>query len=637
MSISMGSLARSIGAKALVGVGERVEAWASKPKEESFTTQGTVGDPTFFADDLGWIPAAMGEQTYMSADIRPIDRMMLIRRARLYYTRDAMSKQAVRLHTVYCVGRGMSIKARDYKNNNADVKGSTNPSTDDAILDPGIDTADELDNEALQLQKDADSFWEHPDNAPVFSVEAQSRMSDRLNVDGNLFYILIPPDAANIDDITGEPMDDGITRVRAINDCLQIARIIKNPEDDSEVWYYLRQWWEGGKEKKRLYPDHHLFFRGRDAQGKLHLPTIGQTPTLDPNTVYGGDLDGVQIKHDQFIYHQRVNTITDWGNSLLTPAMDWSKVNRRYLENRATISEAHAKFAWKRMIKGPASAVASFGRKSISAAQPTVGIPVQAAVGQTLNVNSGMDWQPVNAQDGGKNAYIESRNFRLMFYSAVGFAEHYFGDGSMGTRATSTSMERPTELMLQAYQLILKSGYEVMFAFHLTAMGRAYDAHAVWVDAPQVLEDDLAATITSILSVIGVLPQFDIDEIILKMLNTFGIDDPQDVLVKIRARQAELYQQNLELAAIQSGLADAQQGAGSTDPTADPAGHQAAQAKLVAAQGKFLQMVSPPSDPTKEPGPKIGAQFAQGGSRNTPLVMRKPTPSRLRPNSAATP
>jgi hypothetical protein len=246
-----------------------------------------------------------------------------------------------------------------------------------------------------------------------------------------------------------------------------------------------------------------------------------------------------------------------------------------------------------------------------------------------------MDWQPVNAQDGGKNAYIESRNFRLMFYSAVGFAEHYFGDGSMGTRATSTSMERPTELMLQAYQLILKSGYEVMFAFHLTAMGRAYDAHAVWVDAPQVLEDDLSATITSILSVIGVLPQFDIDEIILKMLNTFGIDDPQDVLVKVRARQAELYQQNLELAAIQSGLADAQQGAGETDPAVDPNVHAQAQSKLMQAQGKFIAMVTPPSDPTRQPGPKIGPQFAQPGNRRGPLSMRKPTPAKLRPNSQA--
>jgi hypothetical protein len=280
--------------------------------------------------------------------------------------------------------------------------------------------------------------------------------------------------------------------------------------------------------------------------------------------------------------------------------------------------------------------VANFGKKNLSGNSAVSGVPLPSVAGQTLNVNSSADLEPINAQDGGKNAYVESRNFRLMFYAAVGFGEHYFGDGSMGTRATSTQMERPTELTLQAFQHILKSGYEVMFAFHLASSGRDYDAHAVWVDAPPILENDMQSTITAILSVIGVLPQFDIDEIILKMLQAFGVDDPQDVLIKIRERQKELYLQNLQLAAITSGLADAQAGMATSDPNV-PDAHAANQGKLLQAQAKYIAMVTPSSDPTKEPGPKIGPQFAQPGTKGGALVMRKPTPSKLRPNSAATP
>jgi hypothetical protein len=623
-------LARQAGAKALVALGTRVEAWASEsqmptPVSESIVDTSYGTSNPLWADDLGWMPMAMGELQYNTADLPPVDRIANVRRARVYYVRDAYSKQAIRLHTVYCVGRGLSIKARDYR---------PDPGLDEKMDDPeniGSDEADVLSSASQALQDEADAFWEHPDNDSVFSSEAQSRLSDRLNVDGELFYVFLPADQVG-DDENSE--DDKVMRVRVISDCLQITRIIKNPEDDSEVWYYLRASWEKGSVKQRIYPDYRLYFSRMQPDGTVKLPNVRQG--LDGWSVTGGDLDGVEVMFGQYIYHQKVNTIGDRGNSLLTPAMDWAKVNRNYLEDRATISKAHAKIAWKRMIKGPASAVANFGKKNLSGNSAVSGVPLPSVAGQTLNVNSSADLEPINAQDGGKNAYVESRNFRLMFYAAVGFGEHYFGDGSMGTRATSTQMERPTELTLQAFQHILKSGYEVMFAFHLASSGRDYDAHAVWVDAPPILENDMQSTITAILSVIGVLPQFDIDEIILKMLQAFGVDDPQDVLIKIRERQKELYLQNLQLAAITSGLADAQAGMATSDPNV-PDAHAANQGKLLQAQAKYIAMVTPSSDPTKEPGPKIGPQFAQPGTKGGALVMRKPTPSKLRPNSAATP
>jgi hypothetical protein len=633
MATMFDTLTRS-GGSALVGLADRVERWANEeyeppaPVSESIDMSSFAGgDPDFLFEDRGWIQYAMDERIYGYSDLRPIDRIKNVGRARIYYVKDAYSKQAIRLHTVYTVGRGMAIKARDYKGNNDQVADPT---------DVGTDTADEMDSATALIQKEADTFWEHPANDCVFSAINQAVYADRLNVDGELFYVFITPDP-------NDEEADGVTRVRVLTDCLQITRIITNPDDDSEVWYYLRVTNEGGKIRKRLYPDYHLVFSNNydPETGQIDLPSVSSKSMLggDPYIVYGGDLDGTKIVKDQFIYHQKVNTIGMRGNSLLTPAMDWSKVNRNFLEDRATISKAQAKFAWKRIIKGPASAVAAFGKRTISGQNGVAvsGVPLPSSVGQTLNVNTAMDMEPVNAQDGGKNAYVESRNFRLMFYAAVGFGEHYFGDGSMGTRATSTQMERPTELMLQAFQNILKSGYEVMFAFHLTVLGHVYDAHAVWVDAPSILEADMMTVVTAILSVIGVLPQFDIDEVIIKMLQAFGIDDPQDVLVKIRARQKELYDQNLQLAAIQAGLDSATSALSQSDPTEDPVGHAKKQQDVINAQGKYLGMVSAPADPTKQPGPKVGPQFAQPGTKGGALVMRKPSPAKLRPNSQASP
>ena len=646
MASVMDSLS-TIGVSLLAGASERAIQWSKiaesppKPKpvdpQEALydATYGSPGDASLYMDDIGWIPEYVGSNG-LNGELSPYDRIATVRRARLYYVKESMAKQSVRLHTVYCVGRGMSIKARDYQDTTTDTTlgantdpndiGGDNP---DSLRVVGNDDFDEgVSSETALLQQHANEFWEHPDNASAFGTEAQSINSDRLNVDGELFYVLIPRIGNTYDD-TGNliPDDDNVTRVRVIKDCLQIGRIYYNPDDDSEPWWYLRTSRQGGlygKTVHRLYPDHRLFFKreaGPDGTTQVRLPPKPDDPAIN---------DDVQIMKDQYIFHMRVNTISERGNSLLTPIMDWAKVNRRYLEDRATISSAHARIAWKRVIKGPANAVAAFGKKAMSAIgvgsnSPSTGIPLPTMAGQTLNVNQGVDWQAQNAQDGGKNAYIESRNFRLMIYAGAGFAEHYYGDGSNGTRATSKSMERPTELQLQAYQTVIKSGYEVMFAFHLAAIGHDYDAHSVWVDAPQILEDDTATIVTSLLSVIGVLPEFDIDEILIRMLNAFGIDDPQDVLVKIRKRQKQLYNEYLELVFAQNGLdPESLAGLDMTDPESLK--------KIVGQQQKLIGMLTPAGDATQMPGPKKPPQFAQGGL-GAKLRVRKPSPPGMRPTA----
>lgn len=563
---------------------------------ESIGVGDASGTPDIFGiEDIGWMPADTTQYTAFN-DLSPIKRMNVVRRARIYFNQDAMSRQAARLHTSYAIGRGMSIKARVGEGQ------------------------EESDPEAKALQQDADDFWEHPDNSYVFSFEAQHENSDKLVVDGELFFLLYPPmadedDAADLDDPDTE---DSTTRVRVIDDCLQIAQIITNPEDNSEPWYYLRQWKVNGLQKQRLYPDYRLFLRDeRDAEDNLRLPDV-------PDTGYSLDLKGVEVAATVFVRHVKTNTLGQRGISTLAAMMDWAKVNRQYLEDRATVSRALSRFAWKRMVKGPASAVAAFGRRAaskIGGTAPGSSAVPPAPAGSTLTTNGGVDWEAMQTPEGGRNAYTESRNFRLMGFMSVGFAEHYFGDGSMGTRATSKSMERPVELLLTDYQTLWKKVYESLFAFDRKARGKKYDAHAVWVDAPQILEDDTVAVVMSYVSLIGVLPGLGVDEVVIRLLNALGIDAPQDVLPKIREREKAMYDFALQKAAITAGL--------DLNANVDPNDPQAL-AKQNAALAAFISFITDPDNPAQAPGPKSGPQFGPSQPGQS-LRTRIPTPSGMKP------
>jgi hypothetical protein len=524
-------------------------------------------------------------------DLTPIDRIRIVRRARIYFNRDAMARQAVRLHTSYAIGRGMSIKAR---------------------LQEG-ETAE--DASAKALQQSANDFWEHPDNSYVFSYEAQQENSNKIVVDGELFFMLYPA-TVNEDDLADDDTDN-VTRVRVVDDCLQITRILTNPEDNSEPWYYLREWMVNGEQKRILYPDYRLYLRDeRDAAGNLNLPPVP--------SYAGYNLNDVEVRAEVFIRHAKTNTLGNRGISTLSAMLDWAKVNRNYLEDRATVSRAFSRFAWKRMVKGPASAVAAFGRAAaskIGMTQPgSIAVP-PAPAGATLTTNAGVDWEAMQTPEGGKNAYTESRNFRLMGFMSVGFAEHYFGDGSMGTRATSKSMERPVELLLTDYQTLWKQIYTSLFAFDRKARGEDYDAHAVWVDAPQILEDDTVAVVMSYVSLIGVLPGLGVDEVVIRLLNALGIDSPQDVLPKIREREKEQYDFALQKAAITAGL--------DLNAQVDP-GDPQAMAKQNQALMTFISFITDPNNMAQQPGPKSGAQFGPAIPNQT-LRTRIPAPKGLKP------
>ena len=101
-------------------------------------------------EDAGWqtISGQTGEV------ILPAQRIINLKLSRLYYTKDPLGKQSIRLWTDYTFGSGMTFRAKE----------------DDT-------------------QKVLAKYWKSPDNKNILSARGQRKSSDKLLVDGEIFFV----------------------------------------------------------------------------------------------------------------------------------------------------------------------------------------------------------------------------------------------------------------------------------------------------------------------------------------------------------------------------------------------------------------------------------------------------------------
>ena len=151
-------------------------------------------------DDIGW--------DRLGADARDglsdMSRVATVKRARAYYLRDPLSKQAIRIWTDYALGRGISWKAKE-------------DSANDVLRD----------------------FWDDKINKPILSNQGQRKSSDMLLVDGEIFFIFFSNRAGDV-------------KIRRI-DPLEITEIITDPDDKDTQKLYKRVWSTSQGEIKELY------------------------------------------------------------------------------------------------------------------------------------------------------------------------------------------------------------------------------------------------------------------------------------------------------------------------------------------------------------------------------------------------
>ncbi|MDD5081761.1 MAG: hypothetical protein PHU08_00165 [Dehalococcoidales bacterium] len=400
-------------------------------------------------EDAGWIKlGGTGTDVLTGAD-----RIEQVKRSRIYAAKDPLAKQALRLWTDYTFGTGMSWR------------------TDEESVSKLLST-----------------YWDSKDNAPVLSARGQRKNSDKLLIDGEIFFAVFLG-------------SQGQATIRTV-DPMEITEIITNPDDIEDVKYYKREWATPQSVQKVGY---YRSFRNEKDEA-----TPDSTGTSRQST------------EDAFIYHLTYNTTGQRGLPLLLPALDWIKLYRQFLASRVAVMLALARFAWKAKVQGGAAAVAS--AKAVYNEQTP-------AAGSVAIENMGADLQPIKTDSGASQAYQDGRMIKLQVAAATGWPEQYFGDVSTGNLATAKTVELPVKKMCESYQAVWAGAYDDIDQFVLEHNNIPEDKRYIDRDFPAISPEDAGEIAASIAAIMPYFPQFaESPDVLQQALMAVGVHDTNDAL-----------------------------------------------------------------------------------------------------------
>lgn len=354
--------------------------------------QERISELELALDDIGWEPTSGSKypNQFSKAFIDKIAQM-----ARIYWLKNPLIKRAVATQASYVFGQGIDVVADDE-----------------------------------EVQDVIDAFMNDSKNrAELTGEQAFLTKETELQVTANLFFVFFSNKI------------NGATRVRTIP-LGEITKIVYNPEDGGEPWYYLREW----NQPKEA---------GSDAYEvrKAYYPDINYAP----KSGLPDSFNDVPVMKDSPIYHVKTNCLTDmsFGVSEVYAAIDWAKAYKEFLEDWYSIVKSLSKFAWKATSKAGAKGMDAALNTLRGAVSGTPGTAVEADLpGQSAQVwmsTDNFDLTPM-PKSGATVAVEDGRRALLMVCAATGIFEHYFGDPSTGNLATATAMEQPMRLMFQERQ-----------------------------------------------------------------------------------------------------------------------------------------------------------------------------------------
>lgn len=355
-------------------------------------------------EDIGWINLSIDQDIN---EIIPIGIEKAIKRSRLYYYNNPLAAQWVNLVTAFSFGEGVSIPSVD----------------DDEIQEAINDFWNDLDN-----RKTLTSFW------------AQQALSNKLQYEGNLFFVLFDDEKGNV-------------KVRILN-AVEVKDIIMDEEDRNRPMFYKVML----AEKKYNFSNDSFSTVRRKV---LYYPDIDN---------FVPDQFGVpdsKLVRDAKVFHAKINCdVNDkFGVPVLYRGVDWMKAHKDMAGDLATLIKALSEFAWKKKVKGGAAKV-----NAIKAAMATKTdlSNIRNTVGKYQIENEGIDLQSIDIKTGGVKVGTEGlKSMQLMISAASGIFYHYFGDPSTGNLATAKSMELPMVKMFTAYQTIWSGIYMSLITYSL--------------------------------------------------------------------------------------------------------------------------------------------------------------------------
>lgn len=381
-------------------------------------------------EDAGWI-----NMTGTASDvISSASRITNLRLSRAYALTDPMGRQTIRIWTDYTFGKGMMWSADDER-----------------------------------AKKALDAFWNSKDNHNILSARGQRISSDKLLIDGEVFFALFLGPT-------------GKSKIRRI-DPLEITEIITNADDKEQVMYYKREW--------------------ADTQSKYHTSYYRSSTNLKDEGAADSTGNNITKNEDAVIYHLTFNTTTQRGNPLLLPALLWMKYLNKFIASRIAIMLALSRFATRTEVKG--------GQVSVDAIRAKTH-DKEIKAGSNLIENLGAVTTVMKQETGARNAYDDARLIKLQIASAVGIPEQYFGDISIGNLATAKTVELPMAKMFQSYQSIWNDAYQnidelILEHEKVNRVGKGgADNWYIDRDFPNIAPADIQQAAQAIVSILGVLP-----------------------------------------------------------------------------------------------------------------------------------
>ena len=495
------------------------EVAAQANNEEVF--QERIAELEIALEDRGWKRLG-GMMNDFQFDRGALDD--IIHMSRLYAIKNPAIKRPVNLQAIYVWAQGFTVKSHD----------------------PVID-------EVVQ------SFLADPSNLKSFcGHDALMDAERRQRVEGNTFWRFFTNSSTGRVQVRRLPVEE-------------MRAVIKNPDDATEVWFYVRSFLKAGKTVNYAYPDWE-FARRRDMEKSSSRDRLGTDEASYRAEVFKDYDDDLTIDWDHPVYHKKTGGFADMDMGIpeTYAAIDWARAYKEALEDYKKTIKSLAKWAWKMksgggnaQLQAAATALGTTFGTTDDMFPETNPAPVAGSVAAMLARN---DLEAVDVS----KAAVNPDGFRrilLMAAMAMDMPETYFGAAD-ATFATAKSMDRPTELAWRDRQTMwagifrdilgiavegaakssgfpkLKSdGYADNGTMKLTASG-APVKFSVDVKFPPILQVDIKDWMQSLVNFVTMNGQSmqllnDGPTLLRLALNSLGCEDIEEVVAKFYPDEGE--------------------------------------------------------------------------------------------------
>ena len=378
-----------------------------------------------------------------------------------------------------------------------------------------------------------DEYWGAKRNARVIGPQRRHVLSNRLLVDGELFWTWF------VDEQTG------LSTVRfTYTD--EIDNIVTPQGDPWIALYYARQW--APNPNSAAYET--WLYQDKDA-------TAEDLAKASEDSVSGAimaseQVEGVTVRASQF----ELPTLGLRGWPLMTAGADWSRAYKTFAQDRTALTRAAAMFYRKVMIKG-GSRASDVVKNRLDSALRTANTYIEtnpaATAGSTMIMNERSEEEQTPYATGASDADKDGSMLIAMAGIAAGVFPHYLGRGDAFRLATATAMETPMYRMWTRYQSLWTEEWLEHFNFVLDMRerfaGERHENRAATVTLDPPREPDTAA-ISQALTQYYDRDVLDAQTATKLALESLKVQDVDEIMARMYPEQATVEQRRQALSAV---------------------------------------------------------------------------------------